>query len=574
MLVFPSTSRLKQRLSHPLVTAVLLWLLLDLLLFLSGYILYSGEKSFLPFGGIVNLEQEGLRSILFLNHNHNPFRLSGDWFILSISAAFSISYIDKRVLKWVLSLAYFLLFAYSLYYSIYFYIYGTHPFFVSNALLITNVFPIFLGTLGLSKWMFVTTIIAMVGILLYLFSSLISLFLDNLDRSTSHPLFFPLLFFTATYIALGTYLYRQADLNDRRLNIQWWLPRIVESSRSFEDDSWLSDPLKAARLQSKCDSISNSGVDIYLIVIESYGAIATEFPPVSQRFRSFLDSLDKRLSREGWHISSGYSKSPIKGGRSWLSFTTLLTGQHIDNQYSYEQFLADGSSYPHMINCLNEKGYHTTWMNTMRPPHNEDLEIQDSLMDNTWNPDEWIQFQDIDYRGRKVDPFGGIPDQYALTLFKVKQRSQTIHPQFLFFINTGSHSPWYKPPPVVEDYRSLDTMKGTWRTGYELSSFENYLQSMKYELEYLSRFILHWGDSNDLFVLIGDHQPPTMEMNLKGIIDLNAVPYHILSKDPALMKPFLDKGASPQLLPQRTDRINLSHEDIYELVLESLLGFE
>ncbi|MBK7474650.1 MAG: hypothetical protein IPI11_00995 [Haliscomenobacter sp.] len=56
----------------------------------------------------------------------------------------------------------------------------------------------------------------------------------------------------------------------------------------------------------------------------------------------------------------------MMGGRSWLSFTSGLTGVSIDNQRSYNALLESRFRFPHMVQFFNTQGYHTTWLSTMK----------------------------------------------------------------------------------------------------------------------------------------------------------------------------------------------------------------
>ena len=63
---------------------------------------------------------------------------------------------------------------------------------------------------------------------------------------------------------------------------------------------------------------------------------------------------------------------------------------------------------------------------------------------------------------------------------------------------------------------------------------KNYLHSINYQLDYLTRFIIRNGKKNDLFILIGDHQPPVVA-NRSHSYD---TPVHIISRDGNLIKNF------------------------------------
>ena len=70
-----------------------------------------------------------------------------------------------------------------------------------------------------------------------------------------------------------------------------------------------------------------------------------------------LKAMEDTLSN-AWHMATALSNSTILGGRSWLGFTTLLSGIRIDNHPAYEDMISHHVGYPHLINTLNAQGYH------------------------------------------------------------------------------------------------------------------------------------------------------------------------------------------------------------------------
>ena len=92
------------------------------------------------------------------------------------------------------------------------------------------------------------------------------------------------------------------------------------------------------------------------------------------------------------------------------------------------------------------------------------------------------------------------------------------------------------------------------------------MRAVDYQLRTLTDFILHNGDDNSLFVLIGDHQPPRVSRKSDGW----ATPVHIISKDGTLIKDFADYGFVPGLQVQSYET-ELHHEGIYSMLMRVLL---
>ena len=84
-------------------------------------------------------------------------------------------------------------------------------------------------------------------------------------------------------------------------------------------------------------------------------------------------------------------------------------------------------------------------------------------------------------------------------------------------------------------------------------SRSEYLQAELYQIGYLSQLITEVGDENDVFILIGDHQPffyTTFE-------DSRQTPVHIISKNMKLLT-LLNKAGFVKGL--RTDRVTVGTE--------------
>ena len=76
-------------------------------------------------------------------------------------------------------------------------------------------------------------------------------------------------------------------------------------------------------------------------------------------------------------------------------------------------------------------------------------------------------------------------------------------------------------------------------------------------------FIRKNGRSNDIFVIVGDHQPPAL-----GTTDFKT-PIHIISKDATFVSGFLNYGFSEGLLPETHQEMN--HEGFYSMFLREFI---
>ena len=96
----------------------------------------------------------------------------------------------------------------------------------------------------------------------------------------------------------------------------------------------------------------------------------------------------------------------------------------------------------------------------------------------------------------------------------------------------------------------------------------NYLNSIDYELEYLTRFILERGTENDIFVLVGDHQPPRVSRRDDGF----ETPMHIISRNPDFIAGLAEYGFTPGLHVDVASNEPLRHEGFFSMFARALLS--
>ncbi|MEM7660411.1 MAG: hypothetical protein AAF399_30185, partial [Bacteroidota bacterium] len=152
------------------------------------------------------------------------------------------------------------------------------------------------------------------------------------------------------------------------------------------------------------------------------------------------------------------------------------------------------------------------------------------------------------------------------------------------FISMASHVPWFPPPPVVDDWRQLDSIQDDpWnidipdsvtrrydrfmaRLGEKLTP--RYLRTVLYDLRAFSQFIREDADPNSIFIVLGDHQAP-MVTYYGG--DGLEVPVHIISRDTTFLKGFEQYGFQPGMEADTTLPAPLNHEGLYSLFMRELL---
>lgn len=311
--------------------------------------------------------------------------------------------------------------------------------------------------------------------------------------------------------------------------------------------------------------------NIYLIFVESYGSVLYQRPFFTPTYRALLGELEQELRQNGWSVATALSEAPTWGGGSWLSYTTTLFGMHIDQQPQYLELrdMYQTKRYPSLGATLHDQGYHYVWLST----------LQENFSEEVWakylrllSADELIRYKDLGYVGPKYGWGPSPPDQWTLYWVHEVLQNKTDQPLFLFTITQNSHYPYAPLPLIGEDWRMLN------KPGKDPPPVDpqtirlsimraNYLRAIEYELRILTRWILDVGDSNSIFILIGDHQPPAVSRRADGY----ATPLHILSQDSAFVEAFMDYGFVPSLEVNDLQP-SLRHEGFYSLFMRVLFN--
>ncbi|TVR90374.1 MAG: hypothetical protein EA428_08680 [Spirochaetaceae bacterium] len=300
--------------------------------------------------------------------------------------------------------------------------------------------------------------------------------------------------------------------------------------------------------------------DIHTIVVESYGYAVFSRPELNDMYSPIHQEFEYALSEAGYQAVSGYLLAPVAGGFSWLAEATFMTGQLIDSQPAFLRLL-EQENIPSVSSVLQDGGYYT-------------FMVRPGTVHGRWNNEaDFYGFSDtmIPYDGDfeyKGPGFSYVPvtDQFAM--WRAYQRLQEARgpggpaedrPLYAHYQLVSSHTPFNRIPPYLENwedlgdgsiYRELEikTFDNTWGRGNELD--EGYIASLDYAMtvvhEYLTRFLAE--DDNSLILIWGDHQPqrPIRENNAHL-----SVPLHVLSRDPALLEPWLEQGLQPGFIPRQ-----------------------
>jgi len=554
-----SFSAIRRRPESKFLFLLFLLALLQAALFFPLYFTKIGQGNFVP-----------LTDWYKPRDNPDIFRWSLDYALIWIAVVIGYRYKKLRLFIYLISACYLGLFLFQTYYFISWKIYGEKPVWSYDWALIRRVLPVFMRTMKISPVVF--------NLLGFLVLILIYIGVFRLHRYILKSISGFNLFFLGITGMLGCLLpfilylaYPQEPGDVNKYPAAPWIVDDIHWTFTETRIKPLPD-IGARQLYSEYyDLPIKSKPNIYLIFIEAYGSIAGAVDPFQQSYWERLKLMESRLAEHQWKAASALSNSTILGGRSWLGFTTLMAGLRIDNHPAYEKLIQQHPQYPQLIRVLNHFGYQTYRLNTMA---NFGLSFAklDSLAVQFYANKIWTKYSDLPYHGYRYDYFGGIPDQFALNYWDEEVLNKLQQPYFLFFITLNTHAPFYLPPPLLENWKDLNSIKTSpHRTtrSEEGAPVYRYVQDVLYNLSFLEKYILEKADSNSLFILVGDHQPAGMEYLLSGKTDTYATPMHIITKDSRWIESLKQKGFNPGMLPLFKPGSLLKHEGFYSLFMQT-----
>ena len=429
--------------------------------------------------------------------------------------------------------------------------------------MVKEVLPIFLAGRGLDNpliWLgAIGSAIAIIWLSYFLIRQLINAISNSKNLKISYTILFVI-----SLLSLWIY-----PSQSNKSTIQWTIPKVIQSA-STEGFNKFQLIEKQSTYENYFQNDLVYKPNIYLIVVEAYGSVVSLSPELKPSYEQLVNGLGKKLQINGWHSTSNYSNSTIQGGRSWLAFSSLMTGLSVESQINYNDLLYKNQNFPHLIRYLNNQQYRTYRITTLSATEAAKKKIPQKAMQQFWEFDKWLQFDDIPYRGYVYNNFGGIPDQYALGYFNNTFTKQNASPEFLFFITMSSHAPWQSPPKIVEDWKALDTI-ASHQDNTPNDILRKYKNTIQYELEFLTQFITETADSNSIFMLVGDHQPAGLRHHLPEDINPFSCPIHLISRDSNFISAFENYGFKNGLLPNYNNETTIHHAGVYSMFMQQLI---
>lgn len=318
--------------------------------------------------------------------------------------------------------------------------------------------------------------------------------------------------------------------------------------RTHRDVAAFADHLARTRDGAKPQALPGlAGVDVVVGFIESYGEAALTDPRYTGIVRPALDRAAMAIESAGLHAASGLVRAPTRGGQSWLSHGTFLSGQWLDSDPRYDRLLASGRST--LIDDMEATGHESLAVMPaiMRPWAAADVLGYDRVLDAT----------NIDYAGPRLN-WVTMPDQFTWQVVD-RARMAADRPVFIETALISSHAPWVPILPVLEWGRIGDgSVFERWADAGDRPSVlwrdpararRDFAHSLAYAVQVAGEYGARRVDRETLLILLGDHQPAPV---ITGPGASDRVPVHVVSGDPALVEAFVERGFTRGMGPPST----------------------
>jgi hypothetical protein len=302
-----------------------------------------------------------------------------------------------------------------------------------------------------------------------------------------------------------------------------------------------------ASLAVASDLHALGGADVYVVFVESYGAVTYDQPAYAEALAATRKTLASAIAASGRAAVSGFVRSPTFGGASWLAHVSLLSGIDVRSGETYNHLMIQRRDT--LVQTFARHGYRTI---ALMPGLRQD-----------WPEGAFYRFDDIYHAARlgyRGPEFGWwrIPDQYTLAKFdRMESSGRPLRPRFVVFPTISSHAPFRPTPPYQADWERLlsdrpfdpDDARRAFAQHAEWTNLgPGYVDSISYTLTSLAGYVRQHPDRDVVLIVLGDHQPPA---GIAGEAASWDVPVHVIASRPALLETLARHGFTPGLYPER-----------------------
>ena len=534
----------------------LLFLFFNFILFVFNYIIYFKESDSSLFKMIF---QNGIKGV-FMNPNPDFFRLSIDISILLVLNRYNL--ISNY---YYLLIGYFsFTFIFSLYHYTFHKIYHVNPILINDLRLLKNGLAILWAESRLKVIFIAISSILITSLLAQGLGYFLKYSILLTPNYYTHTItFFMLVLFSTILIRKG---YDRKDETSYRFIVHFFLivRHVIESKKLIDSKNHFN---KKTLEENRNQNVKfNTKPNIHLLFIESYGSILLKDAYLKPLYQHRINNFTNDLKKEGWKSKSHLSTSVSLIGPSWLAYTSVLFGKRIDNNFSYEYLLNESKfhQYDTFQKVFQKQGYFSYNLNSSK--HRKGLSVPYKQMNAFYGIDQWILEYDINYKGTRYGFQENPPDQYTLNYAHEKYLSKQSKPYILFYITTNSHSPFNAPRIQNKNWKDNNNTEAKLIGNQFLlkPNLNDYMKSINYQFDVMEDFILKKGKKDDIFLLIGDHQPPFISNKNHGLETM----IHVISKNGNFIKGLDKYGFKDDVYD---DNKPIKHEAIYSIFFREFI---
>jgi hypothetical protein len=290
-----------------------------------------------------------------------------------------------------------------------------------------------------------------------------------------------------------------------------------------------------------------AGADVYLVFIESYGAIAYERRDMAPALAAARTPLAAAIHETGRDVVSAFVESPTFGGSSWLAHLSLMSGVEVRDPETNARLMTEPRET--MVTAFKRAGHRA-------------VALMPGLR-QAWPEGAFYGFDDIygasrlDYRGPEFGWFA-VPDQFTLAKFDaLERRGAGGAPRFVFFPTISTHFPFIPTPPYQPDWTRIfdahpydgPAIVRAYAQQPDWTHFgPGYVQAIAYDYATLAGYLRRSADRDVVMILLGDHQPAAAVSGEGAPWD---VPVHVIASRPRILDALKRRGFRDGLIPTR-----------------------
>src|SRR6266508_2716154 len=290
------------------------------------------------------------------------------------------------------------------------------------------------------------------------------------------------------------------------------------------------------------------GADVFVVFVESYGAISYDRPDIAQPLATARTQLATAVRETGQDVVSAFVESPTFGGSSWLAHLSLMSGIEVRDPDTNAQLMT--AHRDTLVRAFSRRGFRT-------------IALMPGLRQH-WPEGSFYGFDGIygadrlAYRGPEFGWFA-IPDQFSLARLDALEVDRPSRPPlFVFFPTISTHFPFSPTPPYQPDWRRMLTDDHPYDGPAIVRAYAHqpnwtdfspgYVEAMAYDLALIGGYLRVHADRDLVLIVLGDHQPPAAVSGEGAPWD---VPVHVIARRTVVLDQLLTRGFRNGLAPQR-----------------------